>query len=607
MKNNLRQHSILRALFIPFTVLFVVAFAAFISYFTATELEKARNEAVVTMRNNAVMISNHLDTEVTKLDTVSQNIIYSSVLKDEFSAYAAYLSGAQGTEAEKLRNKDTLSDLLIAMIGPSTPVSQIYLYTLETGGLGVGLNNTELKSVREKDWYQTVVAEAGSKVIFCEQDPQLSKYSSFGDEQKYLSLCRTFYNVTNIPQGIIEVKKPFREVSKRIEEYQSSFSEKIFIFDSKGSQVYPMDALEEGGEYYKTILSRSPKEVHSKETILCGDMYLVSQESKYTGFSTVVAVNKNELFRPVSNYLMTNLALLLFIMFSIVILSFFLARFISKPINRVYVNLKNFDLMDESSTELLEEDTHITELNALYQAFLKMQETARSSLVRELTLQQREMQARMLALQAQMNPHFLYNSLSTIQAMADEGMDSQIKDMCQSMSRILRYISSDKEQLVTVAQELKHTLDFLDCMKARFEDDLTYHIELQKEMESIKLPKLCLQLIVENSIKFMTRGKVPPWKIEITGKWDSRYWEIQVRDNGPGFAEDELKTLQGKIDQIHETGVFPALELNGMGLMNICIRLKLLYQGEHIFKLGNSGENGGAIVTIGGWVHYEQS
>ena len=82
----------------------------------------------------------------------------------------------------------------------------------------------------------------------------------------------------------------------------------------------------------------------------------------------------------------------------------------------------------------MEEDTHITELNALYQAFLKMQETARSSLVRELTLQQREMQARMLALQAQMNPHFLYNSLSTIQAMADEGMDSQIKDMCQSMS-----------------------------------------------------------------------------------------------------------------------------------------------------------------------------
>ena len=83
-------------------------------------------------------------------------------------------------------------------------------------------------------------------------------------------------------------------------------------------------------------------------------------------------------------------------------------------------------------------DTHITELNALYDAFLKMQNKVKLSINRELTLQQREMQARMLALQAQMNPHFLYNSLSTIQAMAVEGMDRQIMDMCQSMSRILR-------------------------------------------------------------------------------------------------------------------------------------------------------------------------
>ena len=96
------------------------------------------------------------------------------------------------------------------------------------------------------------------------------------------------------------------------------------------------------------------------------------------------------------------------------------------------------------------------------------------------------MQARMLALQAQMNPHFLYNSLSTIQAMADEGMDRQIMDMCQSMSRILRYISSDKEQLVTVDQEIKYTIDFLKCMKARFDDDLIYNIVIPDGIEKCK-------------------------------------------------------------------------------------------------------------------------
>ena len=113
--------------------------------------------------------------------------------------------------------------------------------------------------------------------------------------------------------------------------------------------------------------------------------------------------------------------------------------------------------------------------------------------------------------------------------MADEGMDRQIMDMCQSMSRILRYISSDKEQLVTVDQEIKYTIDFLKCMKARFDDDLIYNIVIPEELRNVRIPKLCLQLIVENSIKFMTKEKSPPWKINIkvltmnnTGKSECR-------------------------------------------------------------------------------------
>ena len=113
-----------------------------------------------------------------------------------------------------------------------------------------------------------------------------------------------------------------------------------------------------------------------------------------------------------------------------------------------------------------------------------------------------------------------------------------------------------------------------------------------------KIPKLCLQLIVENAIKFSTKKK-GPWTININGLITSPYWEIHISDNGPGFSEDALNVLHDKIKEIDETGSLPNLEINGMGLMNIYIRFKLLYNGKHIFKLSNNVTEG-ARVTIGG-------
>ena len=94
-----------------------------------------------------------------------------------------------------------------------------------------------------------------------------------------------------------------------------------------------------------------------------------SHTSTYTGFSTVVAVSQNELLQPIQQYVMANIAMMLVIMVFIVILSFFLARFISRPLNRIHANLKKFDITDDQSQEFLPVETHITVLNTLYKAF----------------------------------------------------------------------------------------------------------------------------------------------------------------------------------------------------------------------------------------------
>ena len=135
-------------------------------------------------------------------------------------------------------------------------------------------------------------------------------------------------------------------------------------------------------------------------------------------------------------------------------------------------------------------------------------------------------------------------------------------------------------------------------MRIRHGDDLSFEIRAPETMNQFKIPKLCLQLVVENAIKFSTKTR-PPWQISVTDQLFPDSWELQVIDNGPGFTEEKLAELQEEINEINRTGTLPNLEINGMGLMNIYIRFKMLYHENHIFRLANH-EPHGAVVTIGG-------
>ena len=146
---------------------------------------------------------------------------------------------------------------------------------------------------------------------------------------------------------------------------------------------------------------------------------------------------------------------------------------------------------------------------------------------------------------------------------------------------------------------MSHAKDYLECMKMRYGDDLIYDINIPEEMLDIKIPKLCLQLIVENSIKYATKSVRAPWTINVTGHMNEKQWEISVKDNGKGFSTEDLNELNEKIAYINETNTLPNLEINGMGLMNIYIRFKTLYHEKHIFRISNNA-TGGALVTIGG-------
>lgn len=594
------QRSIQSTLQIAFFIVSFVIFFSYMLYFVISETRKIKQQANDTMMQNTLTVSSFVDSEISTLDTVAQNIAYSNLVKERFATYLDY-SGIPTAGYDNVQNAKVLTDLLTAIIGPNRPVDQLYLYSMERGVFGNGLDNSTSSDLAASySWYAPLLDSPHHKIILCNTDERLTKYYSYAEGSHFLSLYSIYHSNYNTPQGIIEVKRSITSLYTKIKTLSTSYGEKIYICDASGSLVYPLSSSSEYLPYYDYIKSCSSSDVTAD--IFEKDSYIFHITSDYSGFTTFIVVSNQDLLQPIYQFVQINVIIFILITVFTIFLSITVAKIITIPITKIYAQVQSFHMNENDSTDhesfpII--DTHILELNALYSALVDMQQRAKISMEREVSLHNQEMQSRMLALQSQMNPHFLYNSLATIQSMADENMNDEIINMCQTISRILRYISSDKELLVSLSDDVQHVEDYLQCMKLRYENDLQYQIQIPPEMADIRIPKLCLQLIVENSIKFATKSVKPPWKISLTGKISHSYWEIRITDNGTGFSKEDLQTLNEKIDFINQTDLLPSLELNGMGLMNIYIRFKTLYYGNHIFKIENLA-TGGASVTIGG-------
>ncbi|WP_070000410.1 sensor histidine kinase [Cellulosilyticum sp. I15G10I2] len=604
-----KDRTIQSTLFSTYAIILFISFIVFSLFFINWQAHKIKNETFVSVEQITHNLSASVDREIQMLDTVSMNVAYSNLVKERFSTYVDYhvsssdLNSKEDRKYNYTNNIKILGDLLTAIIGPNRPVDQVNIYAMNGNVFSSGLNNSmRIENITEKTWYSEVINAKGNKIITQNtSDEYLSKYFSSPDGKAFVSLYRVYFNTLNVPQGIIEVKKNFKQVFKDLLHYQPTFDENIFVFNQNGEVVFPILKQDASIDYYFDILHKSN---YTSPIFQIENPYSRKNEfikfirSNYTGLTTVIVIQKNKLFTSLNAFITTIALASIFILIGASVLAFLAAKFITTPLHNIYKKIRKFDFETLSEDITTDISTNIIEFKTLNQAFQKMQIKLKASLATQLLIQNQEMQSKMLALQSQMNPHFLYNSLSTIQAMAAENMDKEIIVMCQTISKLLRYISSDKESLVSLKDELNHTLDYLKCMEIRYEGDLFYTINIPDELLEIKLPKLSLQPIVENSVKFVSNTN-PPWQIHITGFIDGNAWKVSVLDTGPGFSQEKLLDIGQKIDHVNATNLLPSLELNGMGLMNIYIRFKILYPNDIIFKLDNVHPHG-AHVTLGG-------
>ncbi len=612
--------TLLSTYFLLFSLLLL---AITITIISVMQYRSTRDDTIQALQQTSVSIADSVDQQINQMNQISLNAISSSDLMEAFTQYYSDSLSAY----ERRRQHLHLANALTTAKGFDFAIRQLNVYMPEKGSFGIGEITGDLdQDAPDMEWYQEALDADGRFVVT--------------SKDGYVSLSRMFFNNINVPVGFVEVKKYYNTVFNLAEEPQLGYPVTIAIYDSEGNLLYSAsgdgsqsDSRSESSSdgslsgsdpasFSDTVLSDSHSD--SSDDTMSGshsgndlfDYYSVSSQGsgsitntltgnkEYASFSVsdkndlVIAVSaRQSIFsRQILRSMRWIIPVSLVLLALLLLLSVVVSRRISSPIRHIY----HF-LADESKDkfQLLEmERTGIREIDKLEDSINENIRSTKAATDTMMTLKEQEVQAQMLALQSQMNPHFLYNSLSTIGEMSQEGLTEQVTRMCDQVTEILRYISSNREQRSTLEEELEICDMYLDCLKMRHGEQLAGTIEVSDDMLDILVPKLCIQLLVENAVRSVTTV-APPWKVDIACRIEDGSWYVTVSDNGPGFDPQVEQELRSQMDRILETGVLPSLKIQGMGILNIFIRLYLLEGIPFIFDLGNR-EEGGAFVMIGG-------
>lgn len=227
------------------------------------------------------------------------------------------------------------------------------------------------------------------------------------------------------------------------------------------------------------------------------------------------------------------------------------------------------------------------EIGVMGRTFDHMTEQIKA-LIEKVEAEQRSLSiAQMQALQAQINPHFLYNTLDLIKYKALLGENEDVVDITIQLGRMLRYLASVKEDFVEVSFELEFIYQYLDIQKRRYGERFQLVTDIDAEIMSEPIPKLILQPAVENAVIHGLEKRLDGGELLIAGHRDGKYIVFTITDNGSGIAPERLKQLQ----QEQTSGA------GRIGLNNVHIRARLY--GDHHCGIDLQSEMGiGTKITI---------
>ncbi len=463
-----------------------------------------------------------------------------------------------------------------------------------------GMPENILHKISKLPWLEQAKTLKGKELLLAPYyDPWWEK------REKVFGLVRTIEGEQG-ETGYIEVQMSYKQLEKIFGLPNDNNTRMIVITKDNKILYHHNITTAELIKYYIDLAIKQRLAVESSKNPIIGmEEITVKQVSEKLGVTLLMIQDKKDLLKlfEVAGQLVFSMGLI--IMFISLAGVYFFSKYLTRPIRVLKETMEKIEI--DNLPDSIQLESKNNEIEALNESFHNLRKRLGDAIERELKSQSLKMQANFDSLQAQINPHFLYNILNVISAKSMEQGSEEIGEMCDSIASMLRYSTDTIKREASIREEIQHIHDYLLLMKKRFEHRLEYHIDVDTELLNVIVPKIILQPLIENAIHHGFHHTTKVMHIKVIGTIEKECWSIYIYDNGQGFDEEILKHLNRKLDeakkQVIGCNTHMKFEIGGMGIVSTYARLLLFYKEKVSFQLENLPSGGASIKLSGGLRH----
>lgn len=330
-------------------------------------------------------------------------------------------------------------------------------------------------------------------------------------------------------------------------------------------------------------------------------MYVYQQlGSTYADWTIVKQIPNETLYARATTLTWNNAMIAIAALVLVIVATLFISIRITGPLKQL------MRYMNQIQAGRLHVDIHLSsrdEFGVLARHFRDMMDTVNNLILREYRLEIANKTNQLKALQAQIHPHFLYNTLQSIGTLALQQQGQRAYTLLSSLSKMLRYSMRDQTG-VTLREEAEHARLYLELQQERFGDRLEVDLDFAEDTLSVEMPRMTLQPLIENYFKHGADIQPGKGHISLSSRLINDHWiEIELNNNGPSIPEDKLLEIRGWLHPNHiSTGLATqeSDESESIGLRNVMRRLQLNSHPGHSARLevSNREPNGVKIRVI---------
>ncbi|MDO4275186.1 MAG: sensor histidine kinase [Eubacteriales bacterium] len=529
-------------------------------------------------KENLDNVISYLDTYIDEMDAIAKNVNYDYALQnyliDAIENEVKYDDPSRTKKMQEYKmSSQAFNDILLMHTDVSSIMvfgkSNLLFYKTIYNYWNVVMDYSKL------DWYSRAVENPREVVV---TGPNSHVFLENNNEQT-ISLSRVIQNYKDGSfLGVILLDLNLNKIAEICESNQGNPESFLCILNEKGQLIYEQkkgirEASLENEEYLKSVYqSALNAEDQNFRANLGGVDYLVTKKNMDDTQWTVLSVLP---YSAITARLKDPSVLIVFsvgltLILTLLALNRILTNIV-KPIKSLeqHITQVSFENMDEKVS--IESDD---EIGNLEQSFNEMMERIKNLNEQMVQEQEEKRKYELQALQAQINPHFLYNTLDSIIWMA-ETHDSNIVPMTEALAKLFRISLNKGNEEITVKKEMEHVKNYLIIQSMRYADKLSYELIVEKDVEKCAIIKLILQPIVENCIYHGIKQKKGKGNITIHTFREGELLKIQVKDDGCGMTMDMCeKILSGEAQMENISG-------SGIGVRNVNERIKLRFGNDY--------------------------